>query len=86
MMFQIKDVSVEEIRRQVEIFQEEAPSEYQKKMYIAVEEGRYLAMDYYENELFLEDFETREEAVRYLEGHFDLSYSISEVLKENSNK
>ena len=40
-------------------------------------------MDYYGNELFLEDFDTREEAVRYLEGHFDLSYSISEIYKKS---
>ena len=52
-------------------------------MYIAVEEDRYLAMDYYRNELFLEDFGTREEAVRYLEGHFDLSYSISDLYKDS---
>ena len=85
-MFQIKEVSVEEIIREVKIFQEKAPREYQNKMYIAVEEDRYLAMDYYRNELFLEDFGTREEAVRYLEGHFDLSYSINKVLNEKSNK
>lgn len=82
-MFQIKEVSVEEIIREVEIFQEKAPREYQNKMYIAVEEDRYLAMDYYRNELFLEDFGKREEAVRYLEGHFDLSYSISDLYKDS---